>query len=123
MDLYPSVGKQCVCLCVYVCVCGYVCVHLCVYVHACMCMRACVYSMGGNFTVKLTTLNVTVESLTLLDRVLQHYWTVYFCIREHGCREWVQIILHVRVYTSLRLYISRPAGNVIYVRLGPYLYK
>ena len=71
MDLYPSVGKQCVCLCVYVCVCGVcVCVHLCVYVHACMCMHACVYSIGGNFTAKLTTLNVTEESSTLLDRVL-----------------------------------------------------
>ena len=60
-------SSVCVCASMYVCV---VYVHLCVYAHACMCMRARVYSIGGNFTAKLTTLNVTEESSTLLDRVL-----------------------------------------------------
>ena len=60
-------SSVCVCASMYVCVVYVcVCIYVCMRMHAC----ACVYSIGGNFTAKLTTLNVTEESSTLLDRVL-----------------------------------------------------
>ena len=65
--------RVCACMCVYVCMRVYVCMYVCVFVYS--------NSMGGNFTVKLATLNVICGVFNITGPCTS------VCIREHGCRE------------------------------------